>query len=154
MAEQLADPRRYAIAPRAEGDDQHQKDLQRRRDHRGEEHQAGHHLAPVAPELLGAAEHGRERLAPDHGEAEHGSGVGNRVEDRRRQGQRQGAIERVLAGAVQLVVTARAARRRSGPQRGKPLHQVAMRAGDERRVADRLIVVRRPSPSPRVHAAL
>ena len=74
-----------------------------------------------------------EACASDRGQAEHRHGVGDDVEHRRRERQRERAVERVLAAAPELPVAARAARRRPRREVREALQQVAVRAGDQRR---------------------
>ena len=119
---------------RAPSDDhQHEADLERRRDDRGEEHQPRDDLATVAPELLGASEHGGGGLAPDGREPEHGRGVRDHVEHRGRERQRERAVARVVAATPELEVAARTARGRSRLEVREPLQQVAVRAGERAR---------------------
>ena len=135
---------------RPEHDRQHEANLQRRRDDGGEQHQHRDDLLPVLPQVLGASDHGGRGRAPDDRQAEHRNGVRDHVEHRGRERQRERPVERVLTAAPQLLVAARAARRRARRKLREPLQQIAVRAGDERRVGDRPVVhlTRQAHPGP------
>ena len=140
MAQQRPHPSRRALEMGAEHDRQHQTDLQRRRDHSGQQHQHRDHLLPIAPQVLGASDHGSGGRAPDDRQAEHRNRVCNHVEQSGPQRQRERPIERVLAVAPQLLVAARTARRRPRREIRHPLQQVAMQTSDERGIGDRFVV--------------
>ena len=118
MPQQLAHPPARALAPCTDDDREHQTDLQARRDHRGEKDQRGDELMVALPELLRSAGDGGEGLAPGNGQAEHRHGVRQQVEKEGCRGQRECAVQRVLAPAPQLFATARTARRGAGCELG------------------------------------
>ena len=100
----------------------------------------------IAPQLQGAPEHGGEGLATYRGQAQHRHAVRDHQQHRGGERQRERAVERVLAAPPQLLVAARATRRRPWRQVRKPLQQVAVRAGEERDVGDGLVVHRQSTP--------
>src|SRR5437016_5713383 len=78
--------------------------------------------------------------ASDGTQPEHGHEVRDHAEHRRGERQRERPLERVLAAAPQLLVAARTARRCARDELREALQQVAVRAGDERGVGERLVV--------------
>ena len=126
----------------SEDDRQHRADLQSRRDDRGEEDEDGDELVVALPELQRPAGDRGEGLPPGDGQAEHRHGVREHVEKGGRGRQRERAVERVLAAAPQLLVASRTARRGARRELGQALHEVAVGAADERRIAERLVMAR------------
>src|SRR3989442_15701522 len=90
--------------------------------------------------MLGLSAVGREAFTTVFGGAEHGHEVRDHAEHRRGERQRERPLERVLAAAPQLLVAARTARRCARDELREALQQVAVRAGDERGVGERLVV--------------